>query len=137
MRILIAEDDFISRKFMHRFLSKYGDCDVCVDGEEAILAFTSALEEGEGFDLFCLVILMPYLVGYQVLKMIRDVEIERGITKAKTAKVIMTTALSEGRNVTKAFDLDCTAYAGKPIDPDKFEQELMKLGLLRTGQLTK
>ena len=28
----------------------------------------------------------------------------------------MTSALFEQRNVKKAFDLGCTAYAGKPID---------------------
>ncbi len=49
MRILIAEDDFASRKFMLRFLSKYGECDVTVDGIEAIEAFNMALEAGEGY----------------------------------------------------------------------------------------
>ena len=32
MRILIEEDDFASRKFMLKFLSKFGECDVTVDG---------------------------------------------------------------------------------------------------------
>ena len=32
MRILLAEDDFVTRKFMTNFLSKYGECDVTVDG---------------------------------------------------------------------------------------------------------
>jgi two-component system chemotaxis response regulator CheY len=45
----------------------------------------------------------------------------------------MTTALSEGKNVTKAFDLGCTAYAGKPIDQDKFENVLRKLELIRSN----
>jgi len=34
MRVLIAEDDFASRKFMLRFFEKYGECDVTVDGKE-------------------------------------------------------------------------------------------------------
>lgn len=36
MRILIAEDDLISRNFMVKFLKKYGECDVAVDGMEAV-----------------------------------------------------------------------------------------------------
>ncbi len=32
MKILLAEDDFATRKFMVSFLSKYGECDVTVDG---------------------------------------------------------------------------------------------------------
>ena len=130
MRILIAEDDFASRKFMMRFLQKYGECDVTVDGMEAVDAFLMALEAGEGYDLVCLDIMMPELDGYQALKAIRDIEKEKGISTDKQSKIIMTTALNEGRNVTKAFELGCVAYAGKPIDQEKFESVLKKLGLL-------
>lgn len=130
MKILIAEDDFASRKFMLRFLSKHGECDVTVDGAEAVEAFTMALESGEGYDLICLDIMMPIVDGYAALKQIRDIERKRGIPEDKMVKIIMTTALSEGKNVTKAFELGCTAYAGKPIDPDKFENELRKLDLI-------
>ncbi|MBQ1687918.1 MAG: response regulator [Lachnospiraceae bacterium] len=130
MKILIAEDDFASRKFMLRFLSKYGECDVTVDGMEAVDAFTMALDADEGYDLVCLDIMMPELDGYQALKQIREYEKEKGIPEEKSAKIIMTTALNEGRNVTKAFELGCVAYAGKPIDQDKFENVLRKLGLI-------
>ena len=115
---------------MMQFLSKYGECDVTVDGMEAIEAFTMALDNGEGYDLICLDIMMPVLDGYQTLIKIREIEKERQIPEDKWAKIIMTTALNEGRNVTKAFDLGCTAYAGKPIDKDKFKNELKKLELI-------
>lgn len=130
MRILIAEDDFASRKYMLRFLSKYGECDITVDGKESVEAFIMALEAGEGYDLICLDIMMPEMDGYQALKQIREIETEKRIPAEKAAKIIMTTALSEGKNVTKAFDLGCTAYAGKPIDQDKFENVLRKLELI-------
>lgn len=130
MRILIAEDDFASRKFMLRFLSKYGECDVTVDGMEAVEAFRMALEAEEGYDLVCLDIMMPGLDGYQALKEIREIEKNMKIPEEKIAKIIMTTALNEGRNVTKAFELGCNAYAGKPIDQAKFEQELKKMELI-------
>lgn len=130
LKILIAEDDFASRKFMLRFLSKYGECDITVDGMEAVEAFAMALEEGEGYDLICLDIMMPVLDGYQALKQIREIEDEMKIPEDKKAKIIMTTALNERRNVIKAFDLGCTAYAGKPIDQKKFENVLKKLELI-------
>lgn len=130
MRVLIAEDDFASRKFMLRFLSKYGECDITVDGVEAVEAFTMALQLKEGYDLVCLDIMMPGMDGYQALCKIRELEKEYSVPEDKAAKIIMTTALSEGKNVTKAFDLGCTAYAGKPIDQDKFENVLRKLELI-------
>lgn len=131
MKILLAEDDFASRKFMDNYLSKYGDCDVTVDGEEAVDAFMMALEDGEPYDLACLDVMMPVLDGYQVLKAIRNIEAERGIAKDKRIKVIMTTALNEERNVKMAFDLGCEAYSGKPIDVEKFDKVLKKLGLIK------
>ena len=130
MRILIAEDDFASRKFMLRFLSQYGECDVTVDGMEAVDAFLMALEADESYDLVCLDIMMPELDGYQALKAMRDIEKEKGVPVNQSAKIIMTTALNEGRNVTKAFELGCVAYAGKPIDQEKFENVLRKLELI-------
>ena len=130
MKVLIAEDDFASRKFMVRFLQQYGDCDVTVDGEEAVEAFKMALEDHEPYDLVCLDIMMPGVDGYQALKEMRRFEKEQGIGEKDGAKIIMTTALSDGRNVMKAFSLGCVAYAGKPIDKDKFKMELEKLGLI-------
>lgn len=130
MRILLAEDDFVTRKFMTNFLGKYGECDVAVDGMEAVDAFMMALEEDNPYDLVCLDIMMPVMDGYQALVGIRNLEKERNIPKEKTAKVIMTTALNDEKNVKMAFDLGCTVYSGKPIDQDKFEQVLKKFGLV-------
>lgn len=130
MKILLAEDDFASRKFMTNYLEKYGECDITVDGEEAVDAFMMALEDGEPYDLICLDVMMPVLDGYQALKAIRDIEKDRGIQGNKAVKIIMTTALNEERNVKKAFEMGCTVYSGKPIDLEKFEKILKKLELI-------
>lgn len=130
MRILLAEDDFVTRKYMANFLSKYGDCDVTVDGMEAVDAFMMAMEEDMPYDLVCLDIMMPVMDGYQALMGIRNIEKERNIEPDKQTKVIMTTALNDEKNVKMAFDLGCTIYSGKPIDQDRFEQALKKLGLV-------
>ena len=130
MKILLAEDDFASRKFMDKQLSRYGECDVMVDGEEAVDAFMMALEDDEPYDLACLDVMMPVMDGYQVLKAIRNIEKQKKIPKDKCVKVVMTTALNEERNVKMAFELGCTIYSGKPIDQNRFEQALKKLNLV-------
>ena len=122
MRILIAEDDFASRKAILKFLSVYGECDVTVDGMMAI-------EEGDPYDLVCLDVMMPMMDGYQALKNIRDIEREHNVPQSEQAKVIMTTALNEEKNVKMAFDLGCTMYCAKPIDVEKLRDILNKLGL--------
>ena len=130
MRILIAEDDFASRKVLLKFLSVYGECDVTVDGMEAIDAYMMALEEENPYQLVCLDVMMPIMDGYQALKNIRDLEREHNIPEEQMAKVIMTTALNEEKNVKKAFELRCTVYCAKPIDMDKLKEMLEKLELI-------
>lgn len=130
MKILLAEDDFATRKFMAGFLSKYGECDITVDGMEAVDAFLMALEDKEPYDLVCLDIMMPVMDGYQALMGIRNLEKQKNIPQEKAVKVIMTTALNDEANVKMAFELGCTIYSGKPIDQDRFEQALKKLNLI-------
>lgn len=127
MKILLAEDDFASRKFMGKYLAKYGECDITVDGKEAVEAFIMAWEDEEPYDLLCLDVMMPVMDGFQVLDEIRQIEEAKKIPSDKRVKIIMTTALNEERNVKKAFNLDCTAYIGKPIDTEKFDVLLRKL----------
>ena len=130
MKVLIAEDDFASRKFMLRFFEKYGECDVTVDGKEAVEAYKMAIECGEPYDLICLDIMMPEMDGHQALRAIRKIEEESGVAEDKRVKIVMTTALSETRHVTKAFENGCTAYAGKPINQDKLEAMIKKFKLI-------
>lgn len=130
MKTLVAEDDLASRRFMVQFLSQYGECDSTVDGLEAVEAFKMAFEAGKGYDLVCMDIMMPEQDGYESLREIRSFEREHGLDEMTGAKIIMTTALADGKSVQKAFDLGCIAYASKPIDKNKFERELKKLGLI-------
>ena len=130
MKVLIAEDDFASRKFMLRFFEKYGECDVTVDGKEAVEPYKMGIECGEPYDLICLDIMMPEMDGHQALKTIRKIEEESGVAEDERVKIVMTTALSETRHVTKAFENGCTAYAGKPINQDKLEAMLKKFKLI-------
>jgi two-component system chemotaxis response regulator CheY len=131
MRILIAEDDLASRKFMQKFLSQFGECDVAVDGLEAIDSILSSIKEKKLYDLICLDIMMPKLDGLKVLKVLRDIETQNGIMEEARSKVIMTTALNDQKTVMDAYDSGCEAYAWKPIDIQKFQEVMKKLNLLK------
>lgn len=130
MKILIAEDDQISRKFLFKFLSQYGDVDMVVDGYEAIEAVMIAFEEETLYDLICMDIMMPKMDGVKALRTIRELEKQRGLLPEKRAKIIMTTALAETQFVQQAFEYGCEAYAAKPIDIHKLTDVLRKLDLI-------
>lgn len=128
MRILIAEDDFIGRKLLQKFLIQYGQCNIAVNGQEAINAFLEAHKEGNPYRLICLDIMMPIRDGLEVLKTIRDVEKNKGIPKAEQAKVIITTALNDRRTVMQSEETGCEAFACKPLDLVKLRDVMATLG---------
>ena len=131
MRILIVEDDFVGRKVMHQLLLEYGECDVAVDGVEAVKAFDLAWEANQPYDVMFLDIMMPNMSGHEALKIIRDKEKERGVTPQKEVRVIMTSALDDVKNVTQSFfQGGASAYRVKPIERRKVIEELRKLGLV-------
>lgn len=132
MRFLIVEDDFTSRTLLQKILSPYGDCDIAVDGDEAIQAFRLAHEEKEPYDLICMDIMMPHTDGQQALKAIREIEKEMDIDDADEVKVIMTTALGDPKTVMEAYYKGGAAsYIVKPITRQKLLDEVKKLGLIR------
>lgn len=135
MRILIAEDDYVSRKFLYKFMSQFGECDITVDGMEAIEVFLMALDEQHYYDLICLDIMMPEVDGIKALKTIRKLEEERKVPKEKIAKVIMTTALNDPKGIFETFDLGSEAYAVKPIDTDKLIDVMKRLKLINEEDL--
>ncbi|MEE4357097.1 MAG: response regulator [Desulfococcaceae bacterium] len=131
MKILIAEDDFISRRILKELLSPYGDCDVVVDGEEAVQAFQMAIEEKKYYDLVCLDIMMPNTDGQEALKQIRETEKNRGIRGSAEVKVIMVTALDDPKTVFQAYYKGgATSYIVKPIERKKVIDEIRALGLI-------
>lgn len=128
MKILITEDDLSSRKFLYKFMSAYGECDITVDGMEALDAFLLALDENEPYDLVCIDIMMPKVDGIKVLQVIRDLEKQKHIPDEKRVKTIMTTALNDVDLVNNLFEYGCEAYAAKPIDIKKLALVMEKMG---------
>ncbi len=130
MKTLIVEDDFTCRKVLQLMLMTLGECDIAVNGSEALEAFRNAAAARERYDLICLDIMMPEMDGHTVLRNIRKIEEEEGIFGRDGVKVIMVTALGDSSNILKAFNEQCEAYAVKPIEKRKLFEVLKDLGLL-------
>ena len=124
MRILIAEDDFNSRLFMEKYLSRYGQCDVAINGIQALECAKDAMDQGTCYNLICLDIMMPKIDGIEALKTIRELE-EKVLTKdMKPSIIFMISALNDEESKRKAYEAGCQAYAWKPIDIAQFDELL-------------
>ena len=133
-RILIAEDDRISRNFLQKFMQSYGEVDMAVDGMEAVDLYMDSIKQNNRYDLLCLDIMMPKVDGLKVLKVIRQLEKQHGISQEEHLKIIMMTALADVGYVDEAFRQGCDAYASKPVDTDKVEEVMRNLGLIEEKQ---
>lgn len=131
MKSLVVEDEFIARCVLQRFLARYGECDVAVDGDEAIHAVTSAIQNASAYELVCLDIGLPKLNGQGVLERIRALEIGRGVQLGQGCRVIMTTAATASDHVLGAFRGGADAYLTKPISLESLTKELEALRLVR------
>jgi len=129
MKTLIVEDDFTSRLFMQTFLSRYGECHVAVNGKEAVEAFRTATDQGSPYDLICMDIMMPEMDGKEAVKQVRALEEARGVLSHHGVKIIMTTAVTDMKDVMQSFQDLCDAYLFKPIDTAKLLSELKSFQL--------
>jgi len=130
LRALIVEDDFASRKILQALLMPFGECDIAINGDEALEAFSSALGQGARYNLVCLDIGMPGMNGHEVLTEIRSDEEAAGILGLDRTKVVMTTASSDRNDIRAAFHSQCDAYLVKPIRNEMLLEALTNLGLI-------
>ena len=108
--------------------------DIAVDGMEAVDLYMDSIKQNNRYDLLCLDIMMPKVDGLKVLKVIRQLEKQHGISQENHLKIIMMTALADVGYVDEAFRQGCDAYASKPVDTDKVEEVMRNLGLIEEKQ---
>ncbi|MFL0248056.1 response regulator [Candidatus Clostridium stratigraminis] len=131
MKILIVEDDADSRRYIQKILSNCGKCDLTVDGIEAIDAFLLAHDENEPYNLLCVDIMMPKIDGTKVIKIVRDLERQKGIIDKDKAKIIVTSALSDRNLIEKCMLYGCNKYIAKPFEVEEIFVALAELNLIK------
>ncbi len=127
MRILIVDDDVISRKILQKILLTYGECYFAEDGSEAIYMFKQSLKNKKKYDMICLDINMPVLDGRQVLKQIRKIEEKNSINGSDRVKILMATALDDSKNIMGSFNSGCEGYIVKPFNSEKIVKQMENL----------
>ncbi len=131
LRVLLVEDDFASRLLLQSFLSGYGECHIAVNGREAVEAFRSVLERGQRYDLICMDIMMPEMDGREAVRQVRALEEAQGISSTYGAKIIMTTAVTDIKEVIQCFRVLCDSYLMKPIDLTQLLSQLKSYKLVQ------
>ena len=131
MKVLIVEDDAVSRKMIEMLIKPLVDkFDLAKDGLIAMEFFNKAVENEDRYNLVLLDIMLPKMDGQTLLQEFRKNEIQHGILGNKSCKIIMVSALNDAGNIMEAFKNQCDGYLTKPYDKENLLNELKKLDLI-------
>ncbi len=128
MKILVVDDELVSRKKMIKILSDFGQTEGVKNGKAAIAAVKTALEVWKLYNLITLDISMPDISGTEVLSAIREMEDERGLEAEEKAKILMVTSHSDIETV-KACVGKCDGYVIKPFNKEGMVEKLKRVDL--------
>jgi DNA-binding response OmpR family regulator len=115
MKVLVADDDLVSRGILESHLSYWRYVPVPVnDGREALALLKSA----EAPPLAILDWMMPYMSGPEVCAAIRNLK------GPSTPYVILVTLKADARDIVRGLRAGAQDYVTKPYDADELEARL-------------
>jgi len=125
MRILIADDDPVSRAVLAKILSTH-EAYTTTLAEDGAAAWALLDDPGRSFDVLFLDLTMPKMDGFEVLEEIRQTD---------NVPVIMLTARREEDDKIQGFEVGADDYVTKPFSPRELMVRIKAL-LKRSGVAT-
>jgi len=120
-RILVAEDDPVTRRFVVSLLEERGyEVLVAENGAHALEAATLARP-----DLIVSDLVMPYRDGYEVLRAIRNDD------RVKHTPVLILSMRDHEEDIVRGFEQGADDYVVKPFNAREFVSRVRKLLDLR------
>lgn len=126
MRILVVEDELVSRTKLGVMLSQWGVVDLAETGAAARSMFHTALDEGLPYDLIIFDIELPDANGIDLLQELKQTEgcIDTGDWRSRT---IVITGDSNVKNVLKARNACCDAFLVKPVSLEILRKKMREI----------
>jgi DNA-binding response OmpR family regulator len=116
-RILVAEDDPVTRRFVVSLLEERGyEVLVAEDGEHAVATATAAEP-----DLIVSDLVMPYRDGYEVLRAIRSDD------RLKRTPVLILSMRDREEDIVRGFEQGADEYVVKPFNARELVARVRKL----------
>jgi len=114
IKILLIEDDILSAKYIHEFLT---DCDFEVEHLDNVTDGLASIKR-VNYDLLLLDLNLPDFSGLELL---------RNIKNKHSLPIIVTSAYNETKTKVQAFRYGASDYVVKPIDLEELEARIWSL----------
>lgn len=128
MKILIAEDQNISREMLVKMLANIGQIEAFATGLDALKAFEDALDKSAPFQIMISDISMPVMSGLELLKAVRASENKKKIDKQNRIRVLMFTSYADRDTIISCYRAGCDDYAVKPFNKKVVIDKIKKFG---------
>ena len=129
MKILIVDDELVSRIKLQTILEGENRCHLAQNGVEAMQNFRQAWKDLDPYDLVCLDIGMPDKNGMDVLFEIREAEADMQVTREKPVKILMITSHADKDSIITSIQAGCDGYLVKPFNNAAVLNKIKELGL--------
>ena len=129
MRILIVDDELVSRAKMKKILSRYGECEEAKNGMQAMEMIAQAATSGKWYTLMTLDVDMPEMSGMHVLTKVREMEQALKGADLTPMKVVMVTSMGDRETFSQSLFAGCDDYIIKPFQPETINCQMRILGL--------
>jgi len=116
--VLVVEDNVANFVLIARMLGYLGiHCEWKTSGYE-VVEYADTLPQ---LDLVLMDIRLPYEDGYGALKKIRDSD------RLKETTIVAVTAEASSEQIKKARAAGFDGFLGKPLDPDRFPEQIQRI----------
>ena len=113
-KILLIDDDLAIRGFLQDFLEDRGfNVEIAGDGAEGVEKFKAG-----NFDLIVCDMLMPKMIGLDVLKHVKEIK--------PAQPIIIMSGVKEESMIEKAKALGCKLYLSKPVQLKELEVRIQE-----------
>ena len=131
MKILVVDDDYVSRVKLKELLASWGSCDMAGSGESAVEMFKAAHESNNPYELITVDIAMQGIQGQECVRLMRQWEEEQHIEVSRRVKIVMVTIKKDMKSVASSYYEGVEGYITKPVTPESMNTTLTGIGLMK------
>ena len=122
VKVLVADDNRTNRRILEEMLKRWEmNCTSVAEGEDALIALSSALEARAPYELVLTDLHMPNMDGFELIERIRQ------RPELSAAIIIMLTSAGHRGDGTRCHELGIAAYLLKPIRQSELREAIARV----------